>query len=169
VTKLPEEAAAGRWPGRATADDRSLPPEARAVQGLRAGPVTRGLANGVDCAIVVIVLMVCGATGVVILGALGREADFSPLVLLGLSGATAWLYLTLSWTTVGSTYGQSLLGLRVVSRHGTRLRLVTGVARAALCVCIPWAWFWLLISPRKLTLIDMLVGSRVVYHWKHGH
>lgn len=148
-------------------DSAGLPPQARAVQGRRAGPVTRGLANLIDCALVILLLVLAGITLSLAGAALERDSDVSALGLIGLSGTVAWLYLAVAWTTVGSTYGQGLMGIRVVSRRGSRLRPLRGAARATLCVFFPWLWFWILVSPRALTPFDLAVGSQVVYDWQH--
>ena len=144
-----------------------LPPQARAVQGRRAGPVTRGLANVIDSALVILLLVLTGVTLSLVNAALDRDSDVSPLALIGLYGSVAWVYLAVAWATVGSTYGQSLMGIRVVSRHGTRLPPLRAAARATLCVFFPWLWFWILVSPRQLTPFDLAVGSQVVYDWQH--
>lgn len=149
------------------ADPAGLPPRARAVQGRRAGPVTRGLANLIDSALVILLLVISGVSLSLVGAALDLDTGVSALGLIGLSGSVAWVYLAVAWVTVGSTYGQGLMGIRVVSRRGTRLRPLRGVARATLCVFFPWLWFWILVSPRAQTPFDLAVGSQVVYDWKH--
>ena len=42
-------------------------------------------------------------------------------------------YLTLSWCATGRTYGDALLGLRVVNYRGGRLRIPGATLRAAAC------------------------------------
>lgn len=152
-----------------TPEVRSLPPEARAVQGRAAGPVTRGLANVIDATLILVVLIATGSAWSLLAEARHFTGDRSPLLLIGLSGSVAWFYLSVSWATVGRTYGQGLLGLRVVTTGGRPLPLVRALIRGWLSVWIPVLWFTLLVDRSSRHLIDRLVGSVVVYDWQRRH
>ncbi len=80
-------------------------------------------------------------------------------------GVVMMLYLTACWTASGRTYGDHLLGLRVVGWRGRRLRPVGALLRAVLCVLFPVGLFWILLSPENRSVQDVLLRSSVVYDW----
>jgi uncharacterized RDD family membrane protein YckC len=86
-------------------------------------------------------------------------------VLLLVGAGVLFTYLTASWVTTGRTYGDHLLGLRVVNFRGERLRLAGASARAALCVVFPIGVLWVLLSPANRSVQDVLVRTSVVYDW----
>lgn len=140
-----------------------------AFQGRPAGIVSRTLAGVVDLLVVVVLLLVLwGATAAFLF--LLRPASFtvpSPswgFVLLA-GGVASVLYLTVCWATSGRSYGDQLLGLRVVSRPGSRLGWVRSLARAAAYVAFPLGLAWSALDPLSRSLQDLLVQSRVVYDW----
>jgi uncharacterized RDD family membrane protein YckC len=76
------------------------------------------------------------------------------------------LYLADSWTVTGRTYGDHLLGLRVVVSASDRLLPpARALVRAMLCVVFPIGLFWIALSRRNRSVSDLLVGSTVVYDW----
>ena len=161
----------GRDPATGMGDSRlsAIPPAARVLQGQRAGLVTRVLANSVDFCIVA-VIVAAGYAAVAALRFLWNSRTFTfpapgfgLLVLVG--GVVMILYLTASWTASGRTYGDHLLGLRVVGWRGRRIRLVGALLRAILCVVFPIGLFWILVSRDNRSLQDVLLRSSVVYDW----
>src|SRR3954470_20661004 len=97
----------------------AVPREARPYQGRRAGVVSRVVANTVDFVIVALVVA-GGYFGLCALLFLWSPSAFtfpdtSWAVLLIAAGAVAFSYLTLSWAMTGRTYGDHLLGLRLVN------------------------------------------------------
>jgi uncharacterized RDD family membrane protein YckC len=105
----------------------SLPEEIKMFQGDSAGVVSRLLAGAVDVAVVALVLSAgyFALAGLVFL--IDPVAFRFPLLpraaVFGLAPVLAVLHLATSWTGSGRTYGDRLLGLRVVDRHGRDLRL----------------------------------------------
>jgi uncharacterized RDD family membrane protein YckC len=86
---------------------------------------------------------------------------FGVLVFLG----TATVYLTLSWWLNGRTYGDAVLGLRVVGARGGPLPLVTALVRAFLCCMFPVGLLWAVVSPRQRSVQDVICRTTVVYDW----
>ncbi|HET9566398.1 MAG TPA: RDD family protein [Mycobacterium sp.] len=146
-----------------------IPREARPFQGHRAGLVTRTAAVVIDLGIVVIAL------GVLYLGV------FALLFLLDPRNFTApspspWLvyaagclllivYLTVSWMGSGRTYGNHVMGLRVVNRKGHRLHLLVSLVRAVLYVIFPIGLLWVMVSGHNRSLQDLVVRTSVIYDW----
>ena len=159
-------------PGRRLPPSSALPPEARTVQGRRAGAVTRTGANLVDC--VVAVLVVAIGYGVwcalVFLRAPQKFTPPSPsyaVLLIAFFGAL-FLYFSASWATTGRTYGGHLLGLRVVGPRGGRVRLPLSILRAAFCVGLPIGLYWVLFSKENRSLQDTVLRTSVVYDWSNS-
>ena len=114
--------------------DAAIPQLARPYQGKPAGLISRFLASGVDLVIVVAVLVAMYA-GWATLKFLLRPAKFQfpepSILLIVVAGfAVLTLYLTLGWTMTGRTYGDHLMGLRVVDRGREH---VAPASRAAPC------------------------------------
>jgi uncharacterized RDD family membrane protein YckC len=150
----------------------AIPPAARVLQGRRAGLITRLLANTVDFCIAV-VIVAGGYAAVAALRFLWSSRTFTfpapgfgPLVIAG--GVVMMLYLTACWTVSGRTYGDHLLGLRVVGWRGRRLRPVAALLRAILCVVFPIGLFWIALSRENRSVQDVLLRSSVVYDWSRG-
>jgi uncharacterized RDD family membrane protein YckC len=146
-----------------------VPREARPFQGQPAGVVTRTAANIVDFAVVAGVL----AGGYAVWSAfrfLIRPTRFTfptPtfLALLACFAIILFAYFTFSWVTTGRTYGDHLLGLRVVSSRGGPLRGAVAVVRAAFCVVLPIGLFWTVVSSTNRSLQDTVVRTSVLYDW----
>ena len=147
----------------------TVPPAARAVQGHRAGIVTRVLAASIDGAVGVAAVGLGYAGAVAAYFVLSPRAfsfpdpGFGPLFACFLGFLV--LYFTLAWATTGRTYGARLLGLRVVSARGGRVRPVIALVRALLCVFVPVVLFWVVISRENRSGADILLRTSVVYDW----
>lgn len=151
----------------------SVPREGRPYQGRRAGVVSRVLANTVDFAVVVVVVAAgYGAVSAALfLWSPSRFhfPDFRGGALL-LAGALVMLcYLLVSWAMTGQTYGDHLLGLRVVGPRGERLPLVVAAARAVLCLAFPLGVLWVAVSRTNRSVQDLLLRTSVVYDWAPTH
>jgi hypothetical protein len=145
--------------------------QARAVQGRRAGIVSRAIADIVDCAVVAGVLA-AGYVGVVVVRFLWRSWAFtmptpSFLLMLVLGGVTAVIYLTAAWATTGRSYGKHVMGLRVTGPFG-RLRFVGAFLRAVFCVVLPVGIAWVAVSRHNRSLQDVVLRTSVVYDWLGG-
>jgi uncharacterized RDD family membrane protein YckC len=149
-----------------------VPREARAYQGNRAGIVSRGLAAALDSVLVVLALVLgyLGWAGARFLAAPRRFTFPEASLLLSVGSLLALLtvYLALAWALSGRSYGALVMGLRVVDRHGHRLRLGVAVVRAAVSVLVPLGLLWVAASRRNLSLADLLLRTAVVYDWRPG-
>ncbi len=144
----------------------------QAVTGERhrpAGIVTRVAAMGVDMAVVV-------ALGALLYGAVaGARLVLSPRTFewpdesLLLSSTIAFIiavvYLTASWAMTGRSYGDSLLGLRVLSSRGRIPGWSLSFIRAVFCVLFPVGLFWVAVSPGRRSIQDVVLRTVVVYDW----
>jgi uncharacterized RDD family membrane protein YckC len=142
----------------------------RAPPGRPAGIVSRALAVAIDLCVV----MVMG--GGVLLTVAGVRFVLSPVsfrwpapswalsLLVGAVLATG--YLTVAWATTGRTYGAAVLGLRVRSAGGGPLGWTRAGLRAALCVMFPPGLLWVVVSPRRRSVQDVMLLSVVVYDWR---
>lgn len=147
----------------------TVPTAARAVQGHRAGIVTRFLAASVDAAVGVTAVALGYAGAVAVYFVLSPRAFTFPDPGFGLLFASFLgflvCYFTLAWATTGRTYGARLLGLRVVNARGARVRPLIAFARALLCVFVPVVLFWVIISRENRSAADVLLRTSVVYDW----
>ncbi|MGZ4591957.1 MAG: RDD family protein [Actinomycetes bacterium] len=146
-----------------------VPHEARRFQGRRAGIVTRTLANVIDFLVVVGVLA-AGYLSWCAIRFLINAARFtfptpSFLFWLVCYATVLFVYFTVSWATTGRTYGDHLLGLRVVNFRGERMRWPGAVVRAAFCVVVPIGLYWAVVSRSNRSLQDTIVRSSVLYDW----
>ena len=146
-----------------------VPRPARPYQGHRAGVVTRFLASAVDFAVVVAVVALLYG-GWAVLAFLWNPAGFTfpsaPRGTLLLAGAVVLvLYLTTGWATTGRTYGDHLLGLRVVTGRGEPLPVVTSALRALVCTVFPVGLLWCAVNRSNRSVADVLLRTSVVYDW----
>jgi uncharacterized RDD family membrane protein YckC len=157
----------------ATADPHwhhhDVPREARPFQGESAGVVTRGFAAVSDALVVLafggLIWLGSGAVAFIL-----SPAHFTfPSPTVGLSmvtlGVIAWIYLTVGWSTSGRTVGNQLLGLRVVTTRGRRLRLGVSALRALAYIFFPIGLLWSAVSHKRKSLQDMVLRTDVVYDW----
>ena len=148
----------------------ALPPAARAMQGRRAGVISRFLADAIDL-LVVLASLVAIHFAVAGVRFLIHPRAFTWPELSVLNHATfGWIlliaYLTLGWTNTGRTLGKTVLGLRVVEADGTRLALWRAFLRALLYAALPIGLFWCVVSARNASLQDLLVRTTVLYDWE---
>jgi uncharacterized RDD family membrane protein YckC len=148
-------------------------PEARALQGRRAGFVSRVVADALDVAVVWLLglsaLLFAGVVRYLVTGPPFRM----PVLPVWLNGV-AWAaiavgYLTVGWASTGRTVGKQVGGLRVLDRSGRRLRLRRALLRALLYTIFPAGLLWVIVSRRNASLQDHLVGTAVVYDWSYRH
>ena len=147
----------------------AIPREARPYQGHAAGVVTRVVANTIDAAIVAVMV------GSIYLGLVVFTFLLDPRTFVWPSGhllaslttalVLAVLYLFVSWWLFGRSYGDQVMGLRVVGRRGRRLGPLRPLLRAAFCVVFPIGLFWCVISPERRSVQDLVLWTRVVYDW----
>ena len=147
-----------------------IPREARPYQGHRAGLVTRMVACAIDGMIVLgVVLSGYAALAVAVFLVEGRNfafPDTSLVVNMATSFAVLVVYLSLAWAFSGRTYGCHVMGLRVVSARGERLRPARAVLRALLCAGLPIGLLWAAVNRKNQSLQDLVLRTQVVYDWE---
>ena len=147
----------------------AVPPDACGYQGQRAGMVSRLLASAVDLVAVV------STVGVGYLAVSMVIFVWDPIRfhfpapdrtwLLAATGAVLFCYLSASWATTGRTWGDLLLGLRVVNYQGEPLRVAGAIIRAALCVVFPIGIMYVAVSRANRSVADVVLRTSVVYAW----
>jgi uncharacterized RDD family membrane protein YckC len=146
-----------------------IPREARPFQGHRAGLVTRTAAAAIDVGIVIVALGVCYLSVFVFLFLLDPRKFTvptpSPWLVYAAASLLLTLYLALSWMGNGRTYGNHVMGLRVVNRHGLRLHPLASLVRATLYVIFPIGILWVMISGQNRSLQDLVLRTSVIYDW----
>jgi uncharacterized RDD family membrane protein YckC len=147
----------------------AIPKEARAFQGQRAGIVTRVVAAAIDTALVALVMLgaYVGLAGLLFLidprhFTFPDPALFASLVVAAI---VLGLYLTVAWAVNGRTYGNVLMGLRVVGVHGGDVGWLRALLRAGFYVLFPIGLFWVVVDPRQRSVQDRVLGTAVVYDW----
>ena len=147
----------------------AVPPDARGYQGQQAGLVSRLLASAVDLA-AVSGTVAAGYLAVSMVLFLWNPGQFHfPAAdrtwLLAAGGAVLFCYLSASWVMTGRTWGDLLLGLRVVNYQGEQLRVYGAASRAALCVVFPIGIFYVAVSRANQSVADVVLRTSVVYAW----
>ena len=147
-----------------------VPKGARPLQGRTAGFATRAMAGVVD----VISVLAFIAVGLLLVNGFVLAVDpvrFEPVLVpfaVTLVGALviSVAYLTIAWASMGRTFGSAVLGIRVVTA-GThaRLPLPRALVRAAFATVFPIGLAWVIVSPKRRSLHDRLVGSAVLSQW----
>jgi uncharacterized RDD family membrane protein YckC len=137
------------------------------VPAAHAGVVTRLLAACVDTVVVVLVTVSVDLATAGIRFA-WRPRDFrwpqpSTQLAVVVLFVVAVVYLTAGWALAGRTYGDRLLGLRVVSARYARLGPVRSLLRALLCVLFPVGLLWSGVSVTRRSLQDLVLRTVVVY------
>ena len=92
--------------------------------------------------------------------------DVSFFVTLVVEFTIAVLYLTASWAMTGRSYGASLLGLRVLSHRGSIPGWPLAFIRAVFCVFFPVGLAWVILSPERRSVQDVVLRTVVVYDWR---
>ena len=148
----------------------ALPRAARTFQGKRAGFASRLLAGIIDVglvfAFVVFVQLIWGIASLLVVGNdLSIDWwDSVPHFVVG--GCLFVLYATGSWRTTGRTFGDQILGLRVVTNDGQLLRTWSAFLRAGFIVLFPVGFFWILLSGSNRSVQDIIMQTSVIYDWQ---
>jgi uncharacterized RDD family membrane protein YckC len=155
--------------GQPSAHMTAVPRDARGYQGQRAGLVSRLLASAVDL-MAVACTVGAGYLAVSTVIFLWDPARFhfpapDRTWLLAAGGAALFCYLSASWATTGRTWGDLLLGLRVVNYQGETLRVSGAVIRAALCVVFPIGILYVAVSRANRSVADVVLRTSVIYAW----
>ncbi len=156
---------------RKTTRAEGIPMEALVFQGERAGLVSRVIANSIDFSVIISVLVSIFAGYTAVLFLWNPTSFTFPSPRLGLAvfvgGFMLWLYFWISWATSGRTYGDHVMGLRVVNWQGERMHWAGAALRAAFCVAFSVGLFWVLISSSNRSVQDAVLRTSVIYDWGH--
>lgn len=144
---------------------------AAALQGHRAGLISRLLADGIDLvAVVVVYFGLLVAWAVVVFLATNRAfeiPDLSPGAAAGLLFAVQVVYLAVGWSGTNRTVGKLLIGLRVTDSTGSPLTLPRGLARAVVCSVIGQPLLlWAAVSKKNAAVYDLFLHTAVLYEWR---
>jgi uncharacterized RDD family membrane protein YckC len=143
--------------------------QAMALQGHRAGFISRVAADAIDLGVVWAIglsLLLFAAVVRYLLAARPFQLPVLPSWQLPTGGAViAVAYLTSGWASTGRTVGKQVAGLRVADRSGRRLSFGRALLRASLYVLFPAGLLWILVSRHNASLQDLIVGSAVTYDW----
>jgi uncharacterized RDD family membrane protein YckC len=147
----------------------SAGPPAGQTEQRPAGIVTRTVAGGIDLAMVVVMCSLA-YLGLVLARLVWSPTTFSwPTVPFWLTLTFAWwlavVYLTVGWVVTGRSYGNYVMGLRVLTNRLHRLGPAHAFVRAAFCVFFPVGLAWVIFSPRRRSLQDVALRTTVVYDW----
>lgn len=154
---------------------RAMPREARAIQGERAGFVSRLIAAGLDVTLVFLAVMATNAaiwmasflfdpvSSTPAFGSGDRVPDIGWLIIYGY--VLNWLYWTVCWATSGRTLGNIVMGLRVVNFRGNRMTWGGAAIRSLFCTTFPIGLFWSIISGANRSVQDVVMRTSVIYDW----
>jgi len=131
--------------------------------------VTRFIANGIDFAVMLSVLagmyVTWFAIDLIMNGANFKAPNPSLGVVFFAGYSVLWLYLTAAWATTGRTFGDLLLGLRVVNWKGNRVNWFVAVLRSTFCLWFIPGFFWVAISHKNQSVQDIVLRTSVIYDW----
>jgi uncharacterized RDD family membrane protein YckC len=146
-------------------------PQAKALQGHRAGFVSRIAADALDLGVVwaigLAALLFAGVVRYLLVGPPFRTPAVPNWLAAVAEGIIAVGYLASGWSSTGRTVGKQVAGLRVLDQTGRRLSLRRALLRAALYVLFPAGLLWILVSRRNASVQDLLVGTAVFYDWTY--
>jgi len=150
-----------------------IPREARRYQGNRAGVITRTVAGGIDYGIVTIATLGTYFGYCIFMFLLNPRSYEWPswpvatFLVVGLLYMVT--YLTISWATLGRTFGAQLLGVRVVNFRGNRLRWPGAFLRAGFCAVFPVGLYWCIVSGANRSIQDVVLRTSVIHDWASHH
>ena len=153
----------------------ALQPQPAGVQ-RRAAVVGQGAAHRGAVApdrlgLIVLAVVLAGYAAIAVAAFLVKGRNFvfpdtSLIFNMATTFAVLVVYLSLAWAVNGRTYGAHVMGLRVVSDSGARLRPLRAVIRGAFCAVFPIGLFWAAVSRRNQSLQDLVLRTAVVYDWQ---
>lgn len=156
-----------------------LPSDAVAIQGQRAGFVSRAVAAGID--VVLVFLAVLGTVAAfwmlsfivdpvtgseTLMDANDRLPDVAWMILWGYALNVA--YWTVGWATGGRTVGNVVMGLRVVNFRGRRVRWPGAFVRALFCTLFVPGLLWVIVSGTNRSVQDVVLRTSVIHDWVVG-
>ena len=137
---------------------------------MRAGLVSRAVADVIDVVVVALVLVIGYLSFCAVLFIIRPRSFSFPTperqwtILIGAVVVIA--YLTFGWFMTGRTPGKQLAGLRVVDQRGLPLGLSRALARAILYVFFPVGFLWSAFSSKSASVQDLMLHTSVIYDWR---
>ncbi|MGA8044836.1 MAG: RDD family protein [Dermatophilaceae bacterium] len=132
--------------------------------------MSRTVAASLDWIVVLILLLTgYGAVSVVLFLIDPRGFEFPDINLLfslTLAFSVLVVYQTLAWWLLGRTYGQRVMGLRVVNFRGRRMRLSGSLLRSLFCAAFPIGLMWVAVNRENRSVQDIVLRTSVVYDWQ---
>jgi len=135
--------------------------------------VTRVVAAAIDLAVALIVsiALYLGIAGATFLAHPRRfhfpESGMLPGITMVLVALV--VYLTITWTLSGRTYGSQVMGVRATRINGATMSAPIAFARAVLYVVFPIGLLWCPLSRHNRSLQDIVLHTSVRYDWGvHG-
>ena len=148
-----------------------IPREALPYQGQEAGLITRATAAVIDTAVVGLALFGSYVGLAAALFALDPRRstwpDLGVLFTVTVAAGYAIVYLTAAWWIAGRTVGCEVMGLRVVGLRGGNPAFLVALLRAVMYTFFAVGLLWCAVSPRRRSVQDILVGTSVIYDWRH--
>jgi uncharacterized RDD family membrane protein YckC len=142
-----------------------------ALQGRRAGFVSRASAAAIDVLLVFLGFLVALA-GYAVIAYLLTDNPLElpdPGAVWSSTGIVVLLIavLTFAWSGSGRTIGDIAVGLRVVTESGAELRWPRALVRAIVVVGLPvLSMSWILVSKKNAGWHDLVCRTTVVYDWR---
>jgi uncharacterized RDD family membrane protein YckC len=142
-----------------------------ALQGRRAGFVSRASAAAIDVLLVFLGFLVALA-GYAVVAYLLTDDPLElpdPGAVWSSTGIVVLLIavLTFAWSGSGRTIGDVAIGLRVVTESGAELRAPRALVRAIVVVGLPvLSMAWILVSKKNAGWHDLVCRTTVVYDWR---
>jgi uncharacterized RDD family membrane protein YckC len=143
---------------------------AQKIRGVRAGLISRLIADAIDLAIAALIFFgVLLAAGVVMY--MLSDGGFhlphgGPIVTAIGYPVTEIVYLSYMWGSRGKSFGKELLGLRVLQKNGHVLRPVRALGRAVFVTFLGGpSLLWVPFSRRNAAVHDLVLQTEVVHDW----
>lgn len=151
--------------------DTSVPKDARAYQGHRAGFFSRIVASVIDLLSVIVIVVLFNLSAAFI-RMLIEHVQGVNIPKLGWSVAIGtfliWLLWTYAWATTGRSLGMRIMGLRIINSSGDRVRLPIAALRSIFCIVFPLGLLWVIVSPANRSVQDVVLRTSVIYDWVVG-
>lgn len=149
----------------------SVPKEARAIQGMRAGIITRVCAVAIDIGAVIVTVLILNGILAIVRVVLQQTVSVTvPEIAMSVAlGAwLLWLFWTIGWWSTGRTLGMHIMGLRVINHAGDNLRFPVSAVRSVFCIVFPIGLLWTLVSHENRSLQDIVLRTSVINDWVIG-
>jgi uncharacterized RDD family membrane protein YckC len=94
---------------------------------------------------------------------------FSPAFYSIVSVSFVLFYYLFLWTVAGQTIGKAVMGIRIVSQDGRKLKLTQAIVRYfgyyVSAIALGLGFFWVLFDDRRMAWHDKLANTCVLYAW----